>query len=96
MLRRLNEVYANGAEPAEKGLLKGMKAKVRRTVKERPSSMEIAVFMLLALKPDSGRRSSKGCCGADDRFLSSACLGRLLLLADHEKRWSAPQADFAN
>ena len=35
MLRRLNEVYANGAEPAEKGLLKGMKAKVRRTVKER-------------------------------------------------------------
>ena len=35
MLRRLNEVYANGPEPAEKGLLKGMKAKVRRTVRER-------------------------------------------------------------
>jgi metal-responsive CopG/Arc/MetJ family transcriptional regulator len=35
MLRRLNEVYANGAEPAEKGPLNGMKAKVRRTVKER-------------------------------------------------------------
>ena len=35
MLLRLNEVYANGAEPAEKRLLKGIKAKVRRTVKER-------------------------------------------------------------
>jgi len=35
MLRRLNEVYANGLEPAEKGLLKGIKAKVRRAVKER-------------------------------------------------------------
>jgi hypothetical protein len=33
MLLRLNEVYAN--EPAEKRLLKGIKAKVRRTVKER-------------------------------------------------------------
>ena len=35
MLRRLNEVYAGGLEPGEKGLLKGIKAKVRRTVKER-------------------------------------------------------------
>jgi metal-responsive CopG/Arc/MetJ family transcriptional regulator len=35
MLRRLNEVYANGLEPAEKGLLKGIRAKARRTVKER-------------------------------------------------------------
>jgi metal-responsive CopG/Arc/MetJ family transcriptional regulator len=35
MLRRLNEVYASGLEPAEKGLLKGIRAKVRRTVKER-------------------------------------------------------------
>ena len=35
MLRRLNEVYANGAEPAEKSLLKKIKAKVRPTVKER-------------------------------------------------------------
>jgi predicted transcriptional regulator len=35
MLRRLNEVYANGLEPAEKILLKGIRAKVRRTVKER-------------------------------------------------------------
>ena len=35
MLLRLNEVYANGMEPAEKRLLKGIKAKVRRTVKER-------------------------------------------------------------
>ena len=34
---RLNEVYAKGVEPAEKRLLKGIKAKVRRTVtvKER-------------------------------------------------------------
>jgi metal-responsive CopG/Arc/MetJ family transcriptional regulator len=35
MLRRLNEVYANGMEPAEKRLLKGIKTRVRRTVKER-------------------------------------------------------------
>jgi len=35
MLRRLNEVYANGAEPAERSLLKKIKAKVRPTVKER-------------------------------------------------------------
>jgi hypothetical protein len=35
MLRRLNEVYANGLEPAEKGLLKGFRAKARRTVNER-------------------------------------------------------------
>jgi hypothetical protein len=36
VLGRLNEVYANDAlEPAEKGLLKGIKAKARRTVKER-------------------------------------------------------------
>lgn len=34
MLARLNEVYANEAEAAEKHLLKGMKARVRRTVKE--------------------------------------------------------------
>lgn len=35
MLRQLNEVYANGAEPAEKDMLRRIKAKVRRTVKER-------------------------------------------------------------
>jgi hypothetical protein len=35
MLLRLNEVYATGAEPAEERLLKGIKGKVRRTVKER-------------------------------------------------------------
>jgi antitoxin MazE6 len=35
MLLRLNEVYANGLEPAEKRLLKGIKAKVRRTLKDR-------------------------------------------------------------
>jgi metal-responsive CopG/Arc/MetJ family transcriptional regulator len=34
MLLRLNEVYANGMEPAEKRLLKRAKAKVGRTVKE--------------------------------------------------------------
>ena len=35
MLLRLNEVYAGGMEPAETPLLKGIKAKVRRAVKER-------------------------------------------------------------
>ena len=35
MLLRLNEVYAEGMEPAETPLLKGIKAKVRRAVKER-------------------------------------------------------------
>jgi len=35
MLHRLNEVYADRVEPAEKRLLKGMKAKLRRAVKER-------------------------------------------------------------
>ncbi|MBV8706030.1 MAG: hypothetical protein JO182_05425 [Acidobacteriaceae bacterium] len=35
MLLRLNEVYTSGMEPEEKRLLKGIKAKVRRTVKER-------------------------------------------------------------
>ena len=35
MLLRLNEVYADGVEPAERRLLKGIKAKVRRTAKER-------------------------------------------------------------
>jgi len=34
MLLRLNEVYANGLEPAERRLLKAIKAKIRRTVKE--------------------------------------------------------------
>jgi metal-responsive CopG/Arc/MetJ family transcriptional regulator len=34
MLLRLNEVYANQTEPAEKSLLKGIKAKTRRTVKD--------------------------------------------------------------
>jgi len=34
MLRRLNQVYSGGPEPAEKPLLKGIKAKVRRSVKE--------------------------------------------------------------
>ncbi len=35
MLLRLNEVYSEGVEPAETRLLKGIKAKVRRAVKER-------------------------------------------------------------
>ena len=35
MLLWLNEVYANGMEPAEKRLLRGIKAKTRRTVKDR-------------------------------------------------------------
>ena len=35
MLLRLNEVYAEGLEPAEKTLLKAIKAKVPRAVKER-------------------------------------------------------------
>ena len=35
MLLRLNAVYANGVDPAAKRLLKGIKAKVRRTVKDR-------------------------------------------------------------
>jgi metal-responsive CopG/Arc/MetJ family transcriptional regulator len=34
MLLRLNEVYADETEPAEENLLKGITAKVRRTVKE--------------------------------------------------------------
>jgi len=34
MLLRLNEVYSTRVEPAERRLLKGIKAKVRRTVKE--------------------------------------------------------------
>jgi metal-responsive CopG/Arc/MetJ family transcriptional regulator len=35
MLRRLNEVYADAAEPAEKRLLEGIKAKARPAAKER-------------------------------------------------------------
>ena len=35
MLLRLNKVYAQGMEPAEAPLLKGIKSKVRRAVKER-------------------------------------------------------------
>jgi hypothetical protein len=35
MLQLLNEVYANGAEPAEKPLLPKIKAKVRPTIKDR-------------------------------------------------------------
>ena len=35
MLLRLNEVYANGMEPAERRLLNGIKAKVRPAVKDR-------------------------------------------------------------
>jgi len=35
MLRLLNQVYADGLEPAEKRLLKGIKAKVRRATKDR-------------------------------------------------------------
>jgi len=35
MLVRLNEVYADGKQPKEKRLLKGIKAKVRRAVRER-------------------------------------------------------------
>jgi metal-responsive CopG/Arc/MetJ family transcriptional regulator len=35
MLRQLNEVYAAGMEPAEAPLLKGIRDKVRRGVKER-------------------------------------------------------------
>ena len=35
MLRRLNEVYTSAVKPAEKRVLKGIKAKVRRAIKER-------------------------------------------------------------
>jgi hypothetical protein len=35
MLLRLNEVYANERESAEKSLLKEIKAKTRRTVRDR-------------------------------------------------------------
>jgi len=35
MLLQLNQIYAEGLEPAERRLLKGMKAKVRRVVRER-------------------------------------------------------------
>lgn len=35
MLARLNEVYAGGMEASEKRLLKGMKAKVGKVVKDR-------------------------------------------------------------
>ncbi len=35
MLRQLNEVYTGGMRPAEKRLLKSVKAKARATVKER-------------------------------------------------------------
>ena len=34
MLARLNEVYTNNVDASEKRLLKGIKAKVRRTMKE--------------------------------------------------------------
>jgi hypothetical protein len=35
MLRRLNEVYANGPQPEEERLLRGIKAKTRRVVSDR-------------------------------------------------------------
>ena len=35
MLRRLNEVYGEGMSSAEQAVLKGIKRKVRRAVKER-------------------------------------------------------------
>ncbi len=35
MLERLNEVYTDRMEPAEKALLRGIKTKVRRAAKER-------------------------------------------------------------
>jgi len=35
MLRRLNQVYAGRSEPGEERLLKGIKAKAGRAVKER-------------------------------------------------------------
>jgi hypothetical protein len=35
MLQELNEIYASGPEPDEKRVLKGIKATVRRTVKDR-------------------------------------------------------------
>lgn len=35
MLLRLNEVYLSEQKPAEKRLLRGIKAKTRRTVKDR-------------------------------------------------------------
>ena len=35
MLRSLNEVYGDGTEPAEKRLLRGIKAKIRPTLKDR-------------------------------------------------------------
>jgi hypothetical protein len=35
ILLRLNDVYGKGVERTEKRLLKGIKTKVRRTIKER-------------------------------------------------------------
>ncbi len=35
MLVQLNAVYAEGAEPSERQLLKGIKTRVRRTIKDR-------------------------------------------------------------
>jgi metal-responsive CopG/Arc/MetJ family transcriptional regulator len=35
MMLQLNEVYANGQDQPEKRLLRGIKSKVRKTVKER-------------------------------------------------------------
>jgi metal-responsive CopG/Arc/MetJ family transcriptional regulator len=35
MLEQLNEVYADGMEPPEERLLKGIRRKVRRAVKQR-------------------------------------------------------------
>jgi hypothetical protein len=35
MLLRLNEVYADRTDPTEKPMLRGIKAKVRRAVKDR-------------------------------------------------------------
>lgn len=35
MLRQLNDVYAAGMEPGEKRLLKQMKTKTRRSIKDR-------------------------------------------------------------
>jgi len=35
MLLRLNEVYSNDVEAAQKSQLKGIKAKVRRTIKDQ-------------------------------------------------------------
>src|ERR1039458_3962351 len=61
MLVRLNEVYAGGMEPAGTAPLKGIKAKVRRAVKERGGARfgrDKCTGSTLDLRPVRRRRTS--------------------------------------